>query len=84
MPRRGRRQQQIIRNYYLHRDEIMMQSLGELVSELFVADSPAKRDRLWGRVEAALGKLGVDEKEIRGLVRGRSAEALADFVSRRF
>jgi len=84
MARRGSKQQQIIRNYYVHRDGIMMQSLMEMVSELFVADSPAKRERLWGRVESALRKLNVDEKDIRRLVKSASPEALAEFVSRRF
>ena len=38
------RQQRIVRNYYENRDQIMMQSLGELVTELYLAETYLARN----------------------------------------
>lgn len=78
------RQQRIIRNYYENRDRIMIQNLGELVTELVIAESPARRDQLWVRVEKALRNLNVKEEEIARLTGDRSPEKLARFVQERF
>ncbi len=50
-------QQKVIRNYYEHAETIALQKLGEMVSDLYLADTPAKKKRLWARVEKALSKL---------------------------
>ena len=49
----------IISNYYDNLDTIMLTKLQELVSELYLADTPKKRDRLWQRVGQAMGKLKI-------------------------
>ena len=42
MPKRSNYQDRIIRNYYQNRDTIMLQRLGELVTDLFLAEGKAK------------------------------------------
>ncbi len=50
-------QQGIISNYYNQLDTIMLTKLQELVSELYLADTDAKKKRLWDRVQKAMVKL---------------------------
>ena len=40
-------QKSVISGYYGNLDTIMLGKLGELVTELYLADSQAKKDRLW-------------------------------------
>jgi len=77
-------QQKIIQNYYANRPAIMMQTLGELVSELYLTGDEFKRRRLWKRVEKALCNLDASEEQIRRLVASRDTKELARFVSQRF
>ena len=58
MPKRSNYQDRVIRNYYQNRDEIMLQRLGELVTDLFLAEGKAKT-RIWKRVGEVLEKLKV-------------------------
>lgn len=67
MPKRSSHQDSIIRNYYQHRDEIMLQRLGELITDLYLAEGKAKA-RLWKRVAEALEKLKVPKSQIQHLV----------------
>ena len=50
-------QKGVIRNYRENLDTIMLTKLQELVTELYLADSDAKRDRLWLRVQKAMVNL---------------------------
>ena len=52
-------QKGVISRYYDHLDTIMLQKVGELVTELYLAETPAKRQRLWQRVEKAMTKLKI-------------------------
>ena len=81
---RRTRQQNIIRNYYKNRDEIMLQQLGEIVSELWLAPDEMKRRRLWQRAEKALANMGIKKDEIARIVRSRDEKALAAFLNRKF
>ena len=56
MAKRSNYQQRVIKNYYQNRDAIMLQRLGDLISELYLAEGAA-RGRLWKRVVGALEKL---------------------------
>ena len=49
-------QQRIIRNYYRNLDSIRAQRLQELVTELWLAETDKKRDRLWARTKDLLEK----------------------------
>lgn len=67
----------IISNYYDHLDTIMLAKLGELVSELYLADSDKKRDRLWKRVAQAMDKLKVPDAITNHILAERNVETLA-------
>jgi hypothetical protein len=52
-------QQKVISAYYEHRDELALSSLQSVVTDLFLADTDAKRARLWDRAHKAMLKLKV-------------------------
>jgi len=79
MPKRSGYQQRVIRNYYQHRDAIMLQKLGEMVTELYLAEGKA-RERLWKRAAAALKNLGVPEPQVEHLVASDNPALLAERV----
>ena len=49
MPDYTRHQKKIIERYYDRREEIMLAKLQEIVTELYLAETDAKRDQLWKR-----------------------------------
>jgi predicted ATP-dependent endonuclease of OLD family len=71
------RQIDIISKYYSQLDTIMLYKLQALVSELYVADSDAKKDRLWQRVHKAMIKLNVPQPIIDHIMGGKDVEVLA-------
>jgi hypothetical protein len=81
MPQRSNYQDRVIRNYYLNRDEIMLQRLGELVTDLFLAEGKAKT-RLWTRVAETLDKLKVPKDRIQHLVRSDNPTLVANELKR--
>jgi hypothetical protein len=81
MAKRSAHQQKIIRNYYENRDEIMLQKLGELVTELYLAEGK-KRGQLWQRAATALKNLEVPQRQIDHLVDSDDASLLADQLKR--
>jgi hypothetical protein len=84
MKRRSTYRDKIIRNYYENRDSLMLQSLGEIVSELYLASNDTKRAQLWRRAETALRNLKVAEPEIARVIQQHDLGALAKVVSREF
>ena len=70
-------QKKIISQYYAQLDTIMLHKLQELVSELYVADSEAKRDRLWLRVHKAMVKHRVPTPVIEHIMSQRDVQVLA-------
>lgn len=54
-----RHQKKIIERYYDRRDEIMLGKLGELVTDLALAETDRRRDQLWKRVDQAMKQLKV-------------------------
>jgi hypothetical protein len=81
MPKRSSYQERIIRNYYQNRDEIMLQRLGELITDLFLADGKAKA-RLWKRVSEVLEKLKVPKDQIQNLVRNDNPTLVANLLKK--
>ena len=73
-------QKKVISNYYDNLDTIMLGKLQELVTELYLAESKAKADKLWERVEKALVKLKIKPEVIRHIMSKRSAVILAKNV----
>ena len=79
MAKRSDYQDRVIRNYYQNRDEIMLQRLGELVTDLFLAEGKAKA-RLWKRVAEMLEKLKVPKDQIQHLVRSDNPTLVANVL----
>ncbi len=67
MAKHSNYQDRVIRRYYENRDEIMLQKLGELVSDLYLAEGKA-RVRIWQRAAEALEKLKVPKDRIQHIV----------------
>jgi hypothetical protein len=70
-------QKKIVDRYYDHRDQIMLDKLSQLVSELYLADSDKRRDLLWKRVAAAMKNLKIDESLSTHILNKRNPEILA-------
>jgi hypothetical protein len=75
-------QRKVIQRYYRNQDAMKGQRLQELVSDLYLATTPKKRDALWERARALLLQNGVPEAETERVVGARSVEALAEVVQR--
>lgn len=71
-------QQKLVKNYYENLDTIMLQKLGELVTELYLADSAKKVERLWQRAEKAMKNLKIKPAIIKHIMDKRSVEVLAE------
>jgi len=76
MAKRSKYQQRAIKNYYDNRDAIMVQRLGELLSDLYLAEGKA-RARIWQRAAAALEKLKIPADQIDHLVASDNPTLLA-------
>jgi hypothetical protein len=70
-------QKSVISDYYGNLDTIMLGKLGELVTELYLADSQAKKDRLWQRVHKAMIKLKVPPAISEHIMEKQDVEILA-------
>ena len=81
MAKRSNYQDRVIRNYYQNRDDIMLQRLGELVTDLFLAEGTAKT-RIWKRVAEILEKLKIPKGEIDRLVRSDNPTLVANVLKK--
>ena len=70
-------QKSVISGYYDNIEVIMLQKLGELVTELYLAETPKRKDQLWERAEKAMLKLKIRPAIIKHIMKKRSAEILA-------
>ena len=70
-------QKDVISRYYDNLDTIMLGKLGELVTELYLADTPAKKERLWQRAQKAMEKLKIPLAIINRIMQNRNVEILA-------
>jgi len=80
MAKRSAYQERAIRNYYQNQDSLMLQRLGELVTDLYLAEGK-KRANLWSRVTAALEKLKVPADRIQHAVQSDKPELLAKLLA---
>ena len=74
---RSKYQAGVISRYYDNLDTIMLRKLGELVTELYLADTDAKQNRLWQRAKKAMAKLQVKPAIIAHIMERRDVEILA-------
>jgi hypothetical protein len=79
MAKRSPYQQRVIKDYYKNRDALMLQRLGEMVTDLYLAEGKA-RARLWKRIAGALEKLEVPESRIEHLVETDNPALVADLL----
>jgi len=79
MAKRSAYQERVIRNYYKNQDTIMLQRVGDLVTDLYLSEGKS-RDRLWKRIAEALTKLEVPEKRIKALVATDDPAKVADLL----
>jgi len=70
-------QKDVISGYYNNLDTIMLGKLGELVTELYLADTQAKQNRLWQRANKAMIKLKVPPAIIDHIMEKKDVEVLA-------
>ncbi|MHC4634719.1 MAG: hypothetical protein ACYSYU_05840 [Planctomycetota bacterium] len=74
---RTKHQHQIISRYYGNLENIMLQRLSELITELYLADKPTRKKQLWERVHRAMVKLKVKPAIIEHIMAKQSVEVLA-------
>lgn len=79
MAKRSAYQQRVIKNYYENKDSIMLQRLGELVTDLYLAEGKA-RQRIWTRVESTLRNLGISQERIDHLHNADNPSLLANLL----
>ena len=72
-------QQKIIKNYYNNREAISLQRLGELVTDLYLAEGKA-RETKWKQAIGALQKLGLKPERIEHLREQDNPALLAKVV----
>jgi hypothetical protein len=76
MAERSKYQERAIKNYYENRDAIMVQRLGELLTDLYLAEGKS-RAKIWQRAATALEKLKVPRDQIDHLVKSDNPALLA-------
>jgi hypothetical protein len=72
-------QQKIIKRYYANQDQIALQRLGELVTDLYLAQGK-KRETTWKAAVAAMQKLSVPQSRIDHLLAKDDAALVAQLV----
>ena len=70
-------QKDVISGYYSNLDTIMLDKLGELVTELYLADTETKKNRLWQRAHKAMVKLKIPPVIIEHIMQKEDVEILA-------
>jgi len=73
-------QQKIIKRYYSNQDQIQLQRLGELVTDLYLAEGK-KREKLWQSIAAAMQKLGVPQSRIDHIIKTGDPKLVANLVT---
>jgi hypothetical protein len=75
----SKHQQGIIKRYYENFDQITLQKLSELVTELYLAEGK-KRDKLWQTALAQMEKLKVPKDRIDHILGKKDVTLLAGLV----
>ena len=74
-----RHQQSIVKRYYDNLDTVLLQRLGEQVTDLYLAEGK-KRAKLWETIEKSLAKLGVPKSRIATILKSDDARQLATIL----
>jgi hypothetical protein len=70
-------QKSVISGYYDNLDAIMLGKLSELVTELYLADTETKKDRLWQRAQKAMANLKVPPAISEHIMKKKDVQILA-------
>lgn len=73
-------QQKAIKNFYDNRESISIQRLGELVTDLYLAEGKSRGTK-WKQIATAMERLGVPKTEIDHLVKKDDVALLAKKVT---
>ena len=79
MAKRSSYQQRVIHNYYQNQGAILLQRLGDLVTDLYLAEGQA-RARLWKRVALTLEKLKLPPEQVRHVLASDNPALLAKLL----
>lgn len=71
-------QKKVISRYYENLDTITLTKLQELVTELYLAETAAQKDKLWQRVDKAMAKMKVAPAIARHLMEKKDVRLLAE------
>ena len=72
-------QEKIIKRYYDNRDDLMMQKLSDLATDLYLAEGK-KRAQIWKRIVAALQNIGLSQERIDHLVASDNPSLLVKLI----
>ena len=75
-----RYQQGIIKRYYSNQDQILMQRLGDLVADLYLAEGK-KRIKAWESAATAMLKLGIPQSRVDHIVASDDPRLVAKLVT---
>jgi hypothetical protein len=70
-------QQKIIKDYYKNIDKIALGRLGELVGNIYLAETQKKKNVLWTQVAAAMKQLKIPSAVAEHILKKRDVEILA-------
>jgi len=76
----SRHQEGIVKRYYNNQDTIQSNKLGDLLSELWLADNEKTKAKLWGKAQVALMRMGVDATKVASIVGKMDLEGLAKLI----
>ena len=79
MAERSKYQQNIIKNYYENFDTLQLQRLGELVTELYLAEGKARAAQ-WKKARQTLEKLKIPKTRIDHLEKADNPQLLAKLL----
>jgi hypothetical protein len=79
MAKRTPYQDKIIRRYYQNQDQILVQRLGDLVTEIYLAEGD-KRVRLWKRTAEILEKLKVPTARVQHVCQSDNPALVAEVL----
>lgn len=76
-------QRKIINRYYDNHDTILATRLGEIVTDIALAENDQKKlDRLWKRAEQALSKTQIKPESWKKILESRDPKALAMLIAK--
>jgi hypothetical protein len=76
----SKHQQKVIKAYYDNREDIDAGKLSELVTNLYLAETPKKKAKLWESAEKLMDRLEVPESRVEHVVGTQDPAILAAVV----